>query len=562
MSELLKRFLAKPWLSAELLISSLVINILGLASAMYIMQVLNRYVSYGIDATLYTLTSGVIIALIFDFMFRGLRLRLATGLYAETERDLSESTFDSLTGVKIQALNQLDSGFQREIIAGLNTIRSAYSPVNLVSLLDLPFATIYMAAIFLLAPTVGMVAVLFAGLVLGYSILSQKKSYDTGQKLSEEASELQKLAQSALGSPETVRAFNSEQHLRERWRSLLDRLAEVQGKANKEQGRSQSTTSTLSSLLSISVIFVAATMVVNMEIGIGTMIGCNILASRALSPISRFASLSQSFSRAAVSINLLKTFAQLPREKEEGIELKNYDGAIALKELSFKFPSAPLALFKSLSFEIKAGEFVVISGPNGAGKTTLTRMLVGLIDPQRGQVLVQGADMRQLNLSKWREQVIFLPQEPQFFEGTLRENLERGHQNYTEERMMQSLKLVGMSTYIEQNPKGLDMLLLGGGQNLSLGQRRRVAMARALLNQGPLAIIDELTEGMDQAASQSMFQVLAALRQAKKTILMFTHLPGDRFPKADRVIELGRLQAKEQTEDLGEEEDSNGETEA
>jgi ATP-binding cassette, subfamily C, bacterial LapB len=559
LSELLKRFYAKPWLTTELLVSSLVINILGLASAMYIMQVLSRYVSYGIDATLYTLTSGVIIAMIFDFMFRGLRLRLATGLYEETERELSESTFESLTNIKVQALNQLDSGFQREILSGLNTIRSAYSPVNLVSLLDLPFATIYMAAIFLLAPTVGLVAIFFATLVLLATILMQRRSYGTNQRLMEEASELQKLAQTAMVNPETVRAFNSEKHLRSRWGELLDRLGGVQSEMNQEQGRSQSLTFSFVSLLSICVIFVAATKVVNMEIGIGTMIGCNILASKALSPITRFATLSLTFSRAAVSINLLKTFSQMPKEKSEGIEVKSYDGAIALKEVSFKFPNAPLALFKSLSFEVKAGEFVVVSGPNGAGKTTLTRMLMGLIEPQRGQVLIQGADLRQLNLSKWREQVIFLPQEPQFFEGTLRENLERGMPVHTEERIYQSLKMVGMSTYVEQNPKGLDMLLLGGGQNLSLGQRRRMAMARALLTEGPLAVIDELTEGMDQASSQSMFQVMGALRKAGKTILLFTHLGGDRFPKADRVIQIGKVQQKSDPESLDDEKASKDE---
>ena len=555
MQELYKRFLAKPWLTAELLVSSLVINVLGLASALYVMQVLTRYVSYGIDATLYTLTSGVVLALVFDFMFRGLRLRLATGLYEETERELSETTFDTLTGVRIQALNQLDSGFQREILSGLNTIRAAYSPVNLVSLLDLPFATIYMIAIFLLAPAVGLVAIFFAIAVLGVTIFMQRKSYDTSQKMTEEASELQKLAQTAMVNPDTVRAFNSENHLRTRWRSLLDRLATVQSKVNQEQGASQSLTFSFVSLLSVCVIFVAATKVVNMEFGIGTMIGCNILASRALSPITRFATLSLSFSRAAVSINLLKTFSQLPMEKKEGIEIRDYDGSIALKELSFKYPSSPLALFKSLSFDIKAGEFVVITGPNGAGKTTLSRMLMGLIEPQRGQVLVKGADLRQLNLQKWREQVSYLPQEPNFFEGTLRENLERGHEEHTEERMSQALKLVGMLPYVEQDPKGLDMLLLGGGQNLSLGQRRRVAMARALLNQGPLVIIDELTEGMDQASSQAMFQVVGMLRQAKKTILLFTHLSGDRFPKADRVIEIGMVQAMERPEGLGEAEE-------
>jgi ATP-binding cassette, subfamily C, bacterial LapB len=555
LQELYKRFLAKPWLTAELLVSSLVINVLGLASALYVMQVLTRYVSYGIDATLYTLTSGVVLALVFDFMFRGLRLRLATGLYEETERELSETTFDTLTGVRIQALNQLDSGFQREILSGLNTIRAAYSPVNLVSLLDLPFATIYMIAIFLLAPAVGLVAIFFAIAVLGVTIFMQRKSYDTSQKMTEEASELQKLAQTAMVNPDTVRAFNSENHLRTRWRSLLDRLATVQSKVNQEQGASQSLTFSFVSLLSVCVIFVAATKVVNMEFGIGTMIGCNILASRALSPITRFATLSLSFSRAAVSINLLKTFSQLPMEKKEGIEIRDYDGSIALKELSFKYPSSPLALFKSLSFDIKAGEFVVITGPNGAGKTTLSRMLMGLIEPQRGQVLVKGADLRQLNLQKWREQVSYLPQEPNFFEGTLRENLERGHEEHTEERMSQALKLVGMLPYVEQDPKGLDMLLLGGGQNLSLGQRRRVAMARALLNQGPLVIIDELTEGMDQASSQAMFQVVGMLRQAKKTILLFTHLSGDRFPKADRVIEIGMVQAMERPEGLGEAEE-------
>lgn len=482
------------------------------------------------------------LALVLDYAFRSVRLRLATGIHEETNHELNREAFESLVTARVQALNRLDAGFKAELLEGLNTIRQAYSPVNLVALLDLPFVTIYLVAIFLLSPTLGVLAFLLVTVVLGLTLFLQKKSYETTQQMAKAVSGCQKMAGSAMLNQDSIRAFNARKAMEKRWLELLTELREVQGTVNVQQGRIQSLIFSFAALTSVVVIFFVALQVVDMHIGIGTMIGANILASRSLAPVTRFASMSLGFTRASLAIKLLKNFASLPKENETGLVPSEFQGRLSFKDLSFRYPGAPLSIFKSQSMDVKPGEFVVVIGPNGSGKITMARLVMGLMEPQRGQVLVDGADLRQLQLSWWRRQVIFLPQEPHFFEGTVRENLLASRADASDEELNASLEKVDMFEFIAQNPQGLDLPLRGGGLNLAMGQRRRLAMARALLNDGKHLMLDELHEGMDSAGIRAMLALLQEMRQQKKTVLLLTHHPGDRYPKCDRVIEPGKFQ--------------------
>ena len=165
----------------------------------------------------------------------------------------------------------------------------------------------------------------------------------------------------------------------------------------------------------------------------------------------------------------------------------------------------------------------MITGANGTGKTTMACIMLGLLQPTRGQIFVDGVDLRQIQPEWWRKQVVYLPQEPVFFDGSIRENLLTNGADISEEELLAILQRVGLKQFLDESPAGLETSLAGGGRSLALGIRRRIALARGLITKGQLVVIDEPTEGMDQAGRVVMGQVVSELAQEGRTLIVCSH---------------------------------------
>jgi ATP-binding cassette subfamily C protein LapB len=166
---------------------------------------------------------------------------------------------------------------------------------------------------------------------------------------------------------------------------------------------------------------------------------------------------------------------------------------------------------------------LVVTGANGSGKTTLARMLAGLLEPGRGSLLVDGIDLAQIAPAWWRQQLVYLPQEPRFMNATLRENLLAFNENLDAGSMHALLTRVGLDKYVDENQMGMDLMLVNGGTNLSLGIRRRLALARALSHNGKLVVLDEPTEGLDADGARHVYQVMNELASQGHTIIACSH---------------------------------------
>ena len=183
MGELLKRMRARPGLTAEIVAASLFANILALASSLFVIQVLNRYVGNGVDATLAALSSGVCIAIALEFGFRQARLKLARGLCAKKDGDLATGAFGILTTAETMALMRIHPGQRREVIRGLDLVESAFSPSNIAAVIDVPFALVFAFALFLLSPILAAIAISFLGVVFLFSLFSQRALREPAEAL-------------------------------------------------------------------------------------------------------------------------------------------------------------------------------------------------------------------------------------------------------------------------------------------------------------------------------------------------------------------------------------------
>ncbi len=525
MKELYARLKSRPAIFGEMIAASLLANILALASPLFVIQVLNRYVAHGVDATLATLAAGTVIAIMLEFGFRQVRLRLAAFVNKPFDEGLTNSAFGVLTGAKSAAIEALPAGLRQQIVSGADTMQTAYSAPNVAALFDVPFALVFVAALFLLSPPLAVIVMVFLVAVFAVTLLTLSSLRMPTRDMTAASGRRNALIGAATSAGDTVRAFNAGAFIRRQWRDESGLFQKLFGKIMGRQGLVQSLSTSAQGLMSVAVIATGAVLVVRGQLDVGGMIGANILAARALGPIIKLAQMSESFAKARQALAMLKEFAKVPQERTEGSALSEYKGALEFQDLAFVYPTQRSPLFESMNLKLEPGAMLVIAGSNGAGKTTLARLLVGLLEPTRGKILANGVDLAQIVPEWWRKQIVYLPQEPGFLNATIRDNLLAGNPDLDEGTLNNLIRTAGLKSFIDQSPDGFDTEITNNGANLSLGVRRRLALARALATNGRLVVIDDPTEGLDVEGAQLVIDTINKLSKEGRTIVIFSHDP-------------------------------------
>ena len=525
MKEFWSRLMSNPAVTFELVTATLFISILALASPIFVMQVLNRYVSQGVDATLITLTSGVLIAIVLELIFRQARLHIAQVISTSKDEDHALNGYKTLVHSKLSALERVPLDTRREILGGQQAIEQAYSASNITVVLDVPFALLFVFALYLLVPAIALVVLTFIVVVFFGGILGASSMNSVTNEVTEASSANSALLGTAIREAETVRAFNAGSNLTSLWGGQVTQLQWLRRKLALRQGLVQSLTQSANALMSVAVIVTAGILVVSGELDVGAMIGANILGARALQPISRFSQLGSAFAKARQALNLIEEFSKLPLEKERGSALSNYSGGIEFRDVSFNYGKDNNPLYEQINLKIEPGSILIVTGSNGAGKTTLARMIVGLLEPTRGNLLVDGLDVQQAAAEWWRKQVTYLPQEPALIGGTIGENILVNNPEAGSERLNQIIDTVGLRRFVDESESGIETPILDNGWRLSEGIRRRIALARALITNGKLVVFDEPTESFDTAGVKVVHTVLSTLAKAGCTIIVMSHDP-------------------------------------
>lgn len=525
MKEFWRRLTAVRRLTLQVLLISLAINVLGLASSIYSIQVLNRYLAMGIDGTLITLTVGALLALLLELIARSSRMNLVQWLCARADRKLANASYHAISQSRFAAVDGMQPEVRREALSGLNTVQMSFGAQNLVAIIDGPFGFVFLVILFLLNSTIGFVVSGLIALVILLSVIVYANSEQPTKELSMSTIAWSIQQSSLINNPELVRAFPSCGILAGKWKESVNKVLGFRKAVLLIQAHGTNITYAATVLQTIIVYAVGAREAIGGNIDVGTLIGINILASRAMSNVTRILQLVEPVKRGERSLDMLSHLARLPMDREQGMELPVWRGNISFDDMAFAYAGQPAPLIESFDLEVPAGNVVVVKGGNGAGKTTFARMLVGLLDPTRGRIRIDSMDLRQAAQPWWCQQFMYFPQEPSFFDGTLAENLAFGNKELSPEKLMSLCREVGLGSFLENSADGLHSKITNNAHALPVGIRRRLALVRALAVDSQLAIFDEPTEAIDTEGCIAIAAVLNRLVRERKTIFVMTNDP-------------------------------------
>lgn len=525
MKELIRRLFRSKPLAIEIIVASFFVNLLFLASPIFVIQILSRYIGYGFDGTLYTLTGGMLIALLLGMGFTIVRTRMCAAISVEPDQQLQAVLLESLSSIKAAALDRIPQARIQEVMAGPQTVQSAYEASRIASVLDMPFFIIFILAVFLLSPLLAVITLLAVATTVIAGKLNMDNSRKSDGAFREEMVKHRGGVNSAIHGAETVRAYHGSGFLRHLWEDQITKLMALRERMVMQKSWSQAIVQSLNSLLKVAIYAFGAKQVVDGDLTVGALIGASILSAKALQISSSFMQAVLLMGKADDAMKMINEFVSLPREAHAGTGLKQFSGRLEFKDVAIAFPGATGPLFESLTMTVSPGTVVGVIGSNGAGKTTLSKLIVGLLEPIRGQVLADGVDIRQLAPEWWRKQVMYLPQEPSFLNGSYKDNITLLNSDIEDAQLNEIIRMADLRRFLDDSATGLENIISDGGRNLPLGIRKRLALARALVGQGKLAVFDEPTEGLDMEGCEAVFQVMNYMAKQGVTLILVSRDP-------------------------------------
>lgn len=531
----------------EVVVAALLINLFTIATSIFSMQVYDRVVPNKAEETLWVLAIGVITIFSFDFLLRTLRAHFLDRAGKALDRKVSSALFEHILSIRMAAGPQSAGAFASNV-QSYETLRDFFTSATLSAIIDLPFVIVFMIIIFVIAGPVAIVPAVLVPLVILVSILVQIPMKKAVERSYRESAQKHATLVEAINGLDMIKASSAEGQLQRDWDGYV-----AASSASAMESRFWSTIAVNFVMMSSNLAFVGVILVGCYEIfnhdptsplpalTTGALVAGSMLTSRAMAPLGQIAGLIVRFHQSWTSLKGLNRLMELPVERPRGkvfLRRPRIEGSIEFRNVIFKYPNAQVAALDGVSFKIQPGERVGIVGRIGSGKTTIERLVLGLFEPTEGAVLVDGTDIRQLDPTDLRQSIGCVLQDARLFFGSVKDNIILGAPYVDEESVIRAATLAGVDHFVRQHPAGYDMPVGENGRYLSGGQRQSVAVARALLLNPPILLLDEPTSSMDNSTENAFKMRLGEVVHGK-TILLVTHR-NSMLSLVDRLIVLDR----------------------
>lgn len=529
-------FRQSKWLYTQVLVAAAVSNFLGLSTSLFIMVVYDRVVPNEAIESLIALTIGVLLALGFDFVIKTLRGNFIDRAGQRADARMSRLIFDKLLNMQLDKRKD-KSGALASVVREFETLREFFTSATLVAVVDLPFIFFFIWVISLIAGPLALVPLVAVPLVIVTGVVIQPLLARIASGSMETGMSKQAVLVETLNGLETVQATGSGRLMRKRFEEAAAAQSDLGLKNRLLSQFAINSAASVQQLAQIAIIFYGVFLIQEGTVTMGALIAAVILSGRTLAPLTQLAS---ALSRANGARQAYKTLNALMQEDDgvdgspQRLSRPVLDGEIEFKNVTYTFPGARSPIIRDLSLKIPAGQKVAIVGRMGSGKSTFARLAAGLIEPTQGSVLIDGVDQRQIDKSDLRRNIGVMLQETWLFSGTLRENIQMGYFEYSDRHILNVAKISGVDDFIAGHASGYDLPLKEKGEGLSGGQRQSINLARALLHEPNVLILDEPTSSMDTATENSVLDRLKFWLK-NRTLIVVTHR-NSLLKLADRVL--------------------------
>ncbi|WP_056036325.1 ATP-binding cassette domain-containing protein [Loktanella sp. 3ANDIMAR09] len=506
-----------------LVLAAIVGNILAVAASLFALQVWDRVIPAQSVNSLTVLVIGVGFAVLFELILRLQRAALIDDVGKTVDHRISAGVFSHMLNLKADS-RPASLGAMAAQIREINQIREAISSSMLSAAIDLPFLLIYVAIIYLIGGALVFPILIVIPVIVIMGIIAQVPLARLAKQGLSEASLRNGLIVESILKSDEIKLQEAESTMLLRWERTVDVANTIGNKQRWWRNLLMNTTQSFQQLCYIAVVSFGAIGVINGDLTMGQVIACSILTNRAIAPLTQVSAVMGAIQGSIMAKRSIDELTSRPADTANPNHLRrDLDSPdYAIRALKYAYPGHDHTALIIPKLHIKYGERIGIVGRIGSGKSTFLRLLSGIVEPSDGTILLDGTEMKTVSPSDVRRAVGYQSQDSMLLRGTIRDNLAIARPSASDSEMIEACKVAGVLDLIKSNPQGLDLMINEAGQGLSGGQKQSLILARTILRQPKVVLMDEPTASMDD---QTEAKFIASLSEwgAGKTIVIATH---------------------------------------
>jgi ATP-binding cassette, subfamily C, bacterial LapB len=508
----------------DVVLASFLINVFALTTPFFILNVYDRVIPNNAFETLWVLAIGIGVIYLFSTLIRGLRGYFIDEAGKKAGLEMSSIIFEKVLGLKMASRPESIGSFANKI-QQFDSIRDFITSLSITGIVDLPFLVLSLVAIWYLSGTTVVIHLVAIFILLAYSLLVQIPLRRSVEQTYHASANKNAVLVEGLNGLETLKILGAESKIQTTWEEAVGHISTWSARSRFLSTSVSHFAVFVQSITVVAVIIAGVYLISAGGMSQGGLIAIVMLTRQVLAPMTQVVSLATRYHQVRTAMETLNEVMAMPIERplnKTFLHRAGLRGEIEFKDMSFTYPDQNFKALKDVSLKISPGERVGIIGAIGSGKTTLGKLLLGLYEPESGMVGVDGTDIRQIDPSELRRFIGCVPQDVTLFRGSVRDNIVLGCDFASDGDILRAAELSGLMDIVKTHPQGFDMPVGEQGRLLSGGQRQVVAMARALLLDPRILILDEPTSSMDARTEAGLRSRLSQIISGK-TLVLITH---------------------------------------